>query len=55
MFVSFAFQVLPGLFIGNYRDSKDLAQLNKHNITHILAVHDTARRIYAVSISILEQ
>lgn len=42
-------QVLPGLYVGNYRDSKDPAQLAKHNITHILAIHDTARRLHSVS------
>ncbi|XP_066138991.1 dual specificity protein phosphatase 22-like [Euwallacea fornicatus] len=40
-------KVLPGLYVGNYRDSKDATQLSKHNITHILAIHDTARRIHS--------
>ncbi|KAH1008749.1 hypothetical protein HUJ05_009278 [Dendroctonus ponderosae] len=40
-------KVLPGLYVGNYRDSKDSSQLAKHNITHILAIHDTARRIHS--------
>ncbi|XP_056636996.1 dual specificity protein phosphatase 22 [Diorhabda sublineata] len=40
-------KVLPGLYVGNYRDSKDAAQLAKYNITHILAIHDTARRIHS--------
>ncbi|XP_060534954.1 dual specificity protein phosphatase 22 isoform X2 [Cylas formicarius] len=40
-------KVLPGLYVGNYRDSKDASQLAKHNITHILAIHDTARRIHS--------
>ncbi|CAG9761484.1 unnamed protein product [Ceutorhynchus assimilis] len=39
--------VLPGLYVGNYRDSKDSSQLTKHNITHIVAIHDTARRIHS--------
>lgn len=43
------FQVLPGLYVGNYRDSKDVNQLSKHNITHILAIHDTARKLHPVS------
>ncbi|XKL62226.1 hypothetical protein PGB90_002059 [Kerria lacca] len=38
--------VLPGLYVGNYRDSKDAAQLEKFNITHILSIHDTAKRIF---------
>ncbi|XP_045464758.1 dual specificity protein phosphatase 22 isoform X1 [Harmonia axyridis] len=40
-------KVLPGLYVGNYRDSKDANQLNKNKITHILAIHDTARRIHS--------
>ncbi|CAG9856105.1 unnamed protein product [Phyllotreta striolata] len=40
-------QVLPGLYVGNYRDSKDSSQLAKFNISHILAIHDTARRIHS--------
>lgn len=32
--------------MGNYRDSKDLAQLNKYEITHILAIHDSPRRLF---------
>lgn len=34
------------MYVGNYRDSKDLAQLNKYEITHILAIHDTPRRLF---------
>lgn len=43
-------QVLPGLYIGNYHDSKDADQLERFEITHILAIHDTARRLHSVSI-----
>jgi len=43
-------QVLPGLYIGNYQDSKDADQLERFEITHILAIHDTARRLHSVSI-----
>lgn len=42
-------QVLPGLYIGNYQDSKDADQLERFEITHILAIHDTARRLHSVS------
>lgn len=45
-------QVLPGLYVGNYRDSKDVNQLSKHNITHILAIHDTARKLHPVSVKV---
>ncbi|XP_063920213.1 dual specificity protein phosphatase 22 isoform X2 [Zophobas morio] len=40
-------KVLPGLYVGNYRDSKDANQLAKHNITHIVAIHDSAKRIHS--------
>lgn len=42
------FKVLPGLYVGNYRDSKDAAQLERFEITHILAIHDAARRLHSV-------
>ncbi|KRG06747.1 protein phosphatase Slingshot isoform X2 [Drosophila mojavensis] len=37
--------VLPGLYVGNYRDSKDYQQLEKFKITHIIAIHDSPRRL----------
>ncbi|XP_074098762.1 uncharacterized protein LOC141527264 [Cotesia typhae] len=40
-------KVLPGLYVGNYRDSKDEAQLKRFEITHILAIHDAARRLHS--------
>ncbi|KAK9736181.1 Dual specificity phosphatase, catalytic domain [Popillia japonica] len=39
-------KVLPGLYVGNYRDSKDSAQLAKYNITHILSIHDAAKKLH---------
>lgn len=42
-------QVLPGLYVGNYRDSKDQQQLEKYKITHIIAIHDSPRRLIPVS------
>lgn len=42
-------QVLPGLYVGNYRDSKDQQQLDHFKITHILAIHDSPRRLLPVS------
>ncbi|XP_064107506.1 serine/arginine repetitive matrix protein 2-like isoform X1 [Macrobrachium nipponense] len=39
------FGVLPGLYVGNFRDSKDPEQLKTHNITHILSIHDNARKL----------
>ncbi|PKK34506.1 dual specificity phosphatase 22 [Columba livia] len=38
-----SFQILPGLFIGNFKDARDVEQLSKNNITHILSIHDSAR------------
>ncbi|XP_054734995.1 uncharacterized protein DDB_G0271670 isoform X1 [Anastrepha obliqua] len=38
-------KVLPGLYVGNYRDSKDQQQLDKYQITHIIAIHDSPRRL----------
>ncbi|XP_061397531.1 protein phosphatase Slingshot [Musca vetustissima] len=38
-------KVLPGLYVGNYRDSKDTQQLDKFKITHIVAIHDSPRRL----------
>ncbi|CAN8001742.1 dual specificity protein phosphatase 22-B [Ixodes scapularis] len=39
-------KVLPGVFIGNFRDSKDPEQLRANNITHIISIHDTARKLH---------
>lgn len=42
-------QILSGLYIGNFRDSKDLKQLDVHKITHILSIHDDARKLFKAS------
>ncbi|KAH6947655.1 hypothetical protein HPB50_020547 [Hyalomma asiaticum] len=39
-------KVLPGVYIGNFRDSKDPEQLQANNITHIISIHDTARKLH---------
>ncbi|XP_035788110.1 mucin-5AC-like isoform X2 [Anopheles albimanus] len=39
-------KVMPGLYIGNYRDSKDFQQLDRHGITHIVSIHDSPRRFH---------
>lgn len=44
-------KVLPGLYVGNIRDSKDAEQLKTHNITHILSIHDNARKLPCNSVS----
>ncbi|XP_067652215.1 dual specificity protein phosphatase 22-B-like [Haliotis asinina] len=38
-------KILPGLYVGNFHDSKDVEQLNANKITHILAIHDTAKAL----------
>ncbi|XP_048101956.1 dual specificity protein phosphatase 22-B isoform X2 [Alosa alosa] len=38
-------KVLPDLYLGNFKDARDREQLAKHNITHILSIHDTAAPI----------
>ncbi|XP_039148900.1 tyrosine-protein phosphatase vhp-1 isoform X3 [Drosophila simulans] len=38
-------KVLPGLYVGNYRDSKDHTQLERFKISHIIAIHDSPRRL----------
>lgn len=38
-------KVLPGLYLGNFRDAKDLEQLETNNITHILSIHDSAKKL----------
>uniref|UniRef100_A0A0A9YY25 Dual specificity protein phosphatase 15 n=2 Tax=Lygus hesperus TaxID=30085 RepID=A0A0A9YY25_LYGHE len=39
-------KVLSGLYVGNFRDSKDASQLDRFNITHIVAIHDAARKLH---------
>ena len=51
----FLLQILPGLYVGNLRDSKDSRQLDIHKITHILSIHDDdARKPFKVRYLILE-
>ncbi|XP_002025603.2 dual specificity protein phosphatase 22 [Drosophila persimilis] len=38
-------EVLPGLYVGSYHDSKDRAQLERFQISHIVAVHDSPKRL----------
>ena len=40
------FQILPGLFIGNLSDSKDPKQMDTFKITHVLSIHDGAKRVF---------
>ncbi|KAK9405003.1 dual specificity protein phosphatase 15 [Crotalus adamanteus] len=34
-------KILPGLFLGNIVDAKDLDQLSKNDITHIISIHES--------------
>lgn len=45
----FIFQIVPALYIGNYRDAKDTDQLEANKITHILSIHDNAKKLLDVS------
>lgn len=36
-------KILPGLYVGSIRDSKDSEQIRKHGITHILSIHEDAK------------
>lgn len=38
-------KILPGLYVGNFRDAKDEEQLKQNNITHILSIHDNAKEL----------
>ncbi|XP_035503000.1 dual specificity protein phosphatase 22-B-like [Scophthalmus maximus] len=35
-------KVLPNLYLGNFKDARDPELLARHNITHILSIHDAA-------------
>ncbi|XP_054164720.1 dual specificity protein phosphatase 22-B-like [Oppia nitens] len=37
-------KILTGLYIGSVRDSKDMEQLKTNCITHIISIHDNARK-----------
>ncbi|KAF8768476.1 Dual specificity protein phosphatase 22 like protein [Argiope bruennichi] len=38
-------KVLPGLYLGSFRDGKDSEQLRNNDITHIVSIHDTAKEV----------
>ena len=37
-------EVLPGLFIGSAKDSVNLEELRRNGITHVVSVHDAAKK-----------
>ena len=45
----FLLQILPGLYVGNFNDAKDLEKLNANNVTHILSIHENAKKHLNVS------
>ncbi|KAM7098141.1 dual specificity protein phosphatase 22 isoform 2-T2 [Molossus nigricans] len=38
-------KILPGLYIGNFKDARDAEQLSRNKVTHVLSVHDSARPV----------
>lgn len=36
-------KILPGLYLGNFIDAKDLDQLSQHKITHIVSIHESSQ------------
>ncbi|XP_038070037.1 dual specificity protein phosphatase 22-like [Patiria miniata] len=36
-------EIIPGLFVGNFRDAKDQEALHNNRITHIVTIHDHAK------------
>ena len=44
-----SFQILPGLYVGNLKDSRDARLLDMHGITHILSIYDEAKKLFRVS------
>ncbi|XP_066929126.1 dual specificity protein phosphatase 22-like [Clytia hemisphaerica] len=38
-------KIMPGLYLGNFRDAKDQKQLDENKITHIVAIHDQPKPI----------
>eukprot|EP00075_Anas_platyrhynchos_P033390 XP_027322643.1 uncharacterized protein LOC106016036 isoform X3 [Anas platyrhynchos] len=38
-------KVVTGLYLGNIRDSEDVASLRRHGVTHVLSVHTGAKPV----------
>ncbi|XP_022100974.1 dual specificity protein phosphatase 22-like isoform X2 [Acanthaster planci] len=36
-------EIIPGLYVGNFRDAKDQEALHNNRITHIVTIHDHAK------------
>ncbi|KAL4235099.1 Dual specificity protein phosphatase 22 [Mactra antiquata] len=39
-------KIITGIYVGNFRDAKDIEKLNENNITHILSIHDYAKPLH---------
>ena len=46
-------QILPGLYVGSLKDSKDARLLDAHRITHILSIYDEAKKLFRVSAQLI--
>ena len=33
-------KIIPGLYVGSIRDSRDAEQFKKHNITHVVTIYE---------------
>ena len=44
--------IILQVFISIFSDAKDMDQLTKNNITHILAIHDNAQPVLEVHASV---
>ena len=42
--VNFYLKIIPGLFVGSIRDSRDMEQIKNNNISHILTIYDDPRQ-----------
>ncbi|KAH3808941.1 dual specificity protein phosphatase 22-like [Dreissena polymorpha] len=38
-------KIISGVYVGNFRDAKDVVQLTDNGITHILSIHDNAKAL----------
>ncbi|XP_013380210.1 dual specificity protein phosphatase 22-B-like [Lingula anatina] len=39
-------KIVEGLYVGNIRDAQDRKRLDSNNITHILSIHDMAKKLH---------
>ena len=41
---------MPSLYVGSFRDSRDTEQMERFRISHIVAVHDNAKKLLKVGV-----